>query len=261
MTTTDRTPVGGDQLFDVCGKTVLITGGSRGLGLEMAHGYSARGAHVIVVSRKLEACEKLAAELRETYGGDADAYACNVSDWAQCDQLMEAVHDKYGQLDVLINNAGLSPLYPSLDKVEAALFDKVIGVNLRGPFRLSVLAGAAMEEGRGGSIINITSTQSIKPRPHALPYAAAKAGLNAVTEGLAHAFGPSVRVNAILCGPFLTEVADAWDMDEFEDRARRTMALQRGGRPGEIVGAALYYGSDASSFATGAVLRLDGGYV
>lgn len=103
------------------------------------------------------------------------------------------------------------------------MFDKVIGVNLRGPFRLSVLAGTKMAEGRGGSIINITSTQSIKPRPHALPYAAAKAGLNAVTEGLAHAFGPTVRVNAILCGPFLTEVAEAWDMEEFEERAQRTM--------------------------------------
>ena len=121
--------------------------------------------------------------------------------------------------------------------------------------------GTRMAEGRGGSIVNITSTQSIKPRPHALPYAAAKAGLNAVTEGLAHAFGPSVRVNAILCGPFLTEVSEAWDMEEFEERAQRTMALQRGGRPEEIVGAALYYASDASSFATGAVLRLDGGYV
>ena len=85
--------------------------------------------------------------------------------------------------------------------------------------------------------------------------------MNAVTEGLAHAFGPSVRVNAILCGPFLTEVSEAWDMEEFEERAQRTMALQRGGRPEEIVGAALYYASDASSFATGAVLRLDGGYV
>lgn len=261
MTTPTASSTSTDPLFDVRDKVVLITGGSRGLGLQMAHGFAARGANVIIASRKLAACEEVAADLRATYGVEAGAQACNVSDWSQCDELMDKVHNEFGQLDVLVNNAGLSPLYPSLDKVEEALFDKVIGVNLRGPFRLSVLAGTAMAEGRGGSIINITSTQSIKPRPHALPYAAAKAGLNAVTEGLAHAFGPTVRVNAILCGPFLTEVSEAWDMEEFEERAQRTMALQRGGRPGEIVGAALYYASDASSFATGAVLRLDGGYV
>lgn len=260
--TTSRTPnTGTDPLFDVRDKLVLITGGSRGLGLRMAHGFAGRGAHVLIASRKVAACEEVAAELRDTYGTKAGAYACNVSDWSQCDELMAAVHAEFGQLDVLVNNAGLSPLYPSLEKVEQALFDKVIGVNLRGPFRLSVLAGARMAEGRGGSIINVTSTQSIKPRPHALPYAAAKAGLNAVTEGLAHAFGPTVRVNAILCGPFLTEVAEAWDMEAFEQRAGQTMALRRGGRPEEIVGAALYYASGASSFATGAVLRLDGGYV
>jgi NAD(P)-dependent dehydrogenase (short-subunit alcohol dehydrogenase family) len=138
------------------------------------------------------------------------------------------------------------------------LFDKVIAVNLRGPFRLSVLAGGRMAAAEGGSIINISSVAAVRPRPDMLPYASAKAGLNALTAGLAHAFGPSVRCNAIMAGTFLTDISKSWDLPAFAERAK-TFALGRGGQPDEIVGACLYLASDASSYTTGTVMSIDGG--
>jgi NAD(P)-dependent dehydrogenase (short-subunit alcohol dehydrogenase family) len=138
------------------------------------------------------------------------------------------------------------------------LFDKVLGVNLKGPFRLMALVGSRMAEGNGGSIINISSMGAVRPRPAILPYAAAKAGLNALTVGFAHTFGPSVRVNAIMAGTFLTDVSKAWDMAAFDQRAQG-FAAKRGGQPEEIVGAALYLASDASSYTTGSILTVDGG--
>jgi NAD(P)-dependent dehydrogenase (short-subunit alcohol dehydrogenase family) len=134
----------------------------------------------------------------------------------------------------------------------------VIGVNLKGPFRLSALVAARMAADRGGSIINISSVAAERPAPDDLPYAAAKAGLDALTAGFAQAYGPDVRVNTIMAGPFLTDISKAWDLAAFEATAK-TYALQRGGRPDEIVGAALYLASDASSFTTGSILRVDGG--
>ena len=163
-----------------------------------------------------------------------------------------------GSVDVLVNNAGMSPLYDSVDSVSEELFDKVLAVNLKGPFRLSALVGTRMAAGAGGSIINISSVGAVHPRPNILPYAAAKAGLNALTEGLARTFGPSVRVNAIMAGTFLTDVSKAWDMEAFAERAKG-FALERGGEPHEIVGAALYLASDLSSYTTGSILTVDGG--
>ena len=171
---------------------------------------------------------------------------------------MDRVYDELGHVDVLVNNAGMSPLYGDITDVSEELFDKVIGVNLKGPFRLTALIGTRMAAGTGGSIINISSTGAVRPRPAILPYAAAKAGLNALTVGFAHTFGPSVRVNAIMAGTFLTDVSKAWDMEAFGKRAE-AFAAKRGGEPEEIVGAALYLASDASSYTTGSILTVDGG--
>ena len=171
---------------------------------------------------------------------------------------MDEVERELGPIDVLVNNAGLSPVYDSATGITEALFDKVLDVNLKGPFRLSVLVGDRMAARSGGSIINITSMGAVRPRPHILPYAAAKAGLNALTTGLAHTYGPSVRVNAIMAGTFLTDISKAWDAEVFARRSQ-TFALKRGGEPDEIVGTALYLASDASSYTTGAVIAVDGG--
>ena len=244
--------------FDLTDRVALITGGSRGLGRQMALAFAKRGAKVAIASRKREQCEATAEELR-ALGAEAFAFDCHVADWNRCGELVEAVYEHFGTIDVLVNNAGMSPLYPSLAEVSEALFDKVIGVNLKGPFRLTALVGSRMVAGDGGSIINISSIASIQPSPNAEPYGAAKAGLNAITRSFAWEYGPKVRVNAILAGPFLTDIADAWDMEAFEQRAATTIPLQRGGQPEEIVGAALYFASQASSYTTGALLRVDGG--
>jgi len=244
--------------FDLSGKVALITGGSRGLGRAMALGFAEAGADVIVASRKLDACESVAEEIRQL-GRSAFAYQVNMTHWDELDGLVDASIEAFGHLDVLVNNAGMSLLYENLGAVTEAMWDKVVGLNLKGPFRLTALVGERMAADRGGSIINISSTGSIRPAPFMLPYDAAKAGLNALTVGFAHAYGPSVRVNTIMAGPFLTDVAAAWDLEEFEREAKRRHALGRGGQPEEILGAALYFASDASSYTTGAVLRVDGG--
>ncbi|MDA0790141.1 MAG: SDR family oxidoreductase [Proteobacteria bacterium] len=239
-------------------KVVLITGGSRGLGRAMALGFAGQGAHIAIVSRKLEVCQETAAEV-EALGVSAFPYACHVGHWQELDTMVDAVYERFGRVDVLINNAGMSPLYESLDQVSEDLFDKIIGVNLKGPFRLSANVGARMMRGDGGNIINISSTASVRPSPNAEPYGAAKAGLNAITQSFASAYGPRVRVNCIMAGPFLTDISKAWDMESFKRQAERTIPLKRGGQPEEIVGAALYLASDEASFTTGALLAVDGG--
>lgn len=247
-----------DELFDFQGKVVLVTGGSRGLGRQMAVAFARSGADVAVTSRKIEACEEVAAEI-EALGRQALAVASHVGHWDELDGLVDAVYDRFGRLDVLVNNAGMSPLYPSLEEVSEDLFDKVIAVNLKGPFRLSALVGSRMAAGDGGCILNISSNAAVHPSPAAEPYGSAKAGLNALTRSLAFAYGPKVRVNCIQAGPFFTDVSRHWNMEAFEGRAKESIALQRGGDPSEIVGAALYLCSSAGSFTTGAILPVDGG--
>ena len=247
------------SLFDLTGKVALVTGGSRGLGREMVLDFARAGADVIIASRKLDACERLAEEVRAETGRGALPVACHVGEWDQVEQLAETAYAEFGRVDVLVNNAGMSPLYDHVVNVTEALYDKVLDVNLKGPFRLTALVGTRMAEDEGGSIIMVSSTASLHPKADVISYAAAKAGLNAITIGFAHAFAPKVRVNCIIPGPFLTDISKAWDMEAFNARAAGTILLQRGGEPNEIVGAALYFASAASSFTTGALLTVSGG--
>ncbi len=247
-----------DNPFDLSGKVVLVTGGSRGLGRAMVLGFAAHGADVIIASRKFDACEAVAAEVR-AMGRKALPVAAHVGRWDDCDALVHHVYAQFGRIDVLVNNAGMSPLYGKLSEVTEDMFDKVLAVNLKGPYRLSALIGERMAEGDGGSIINVSSVAAVNPAPNAEPYGAAKAGLNNLTRSFAFAFGPKVRVNSIMAGPFLTDISKAWDMEVFKQRAATRIALKRGGEADEIVGAALYFASSASSFTTGAILRVDGG--
>jgi NAD(P)-dependent dehydrogenase (short-subunit alcohol dehydrogenase family) len=244
---------------DLTGRIALVTGGSRGLGRAIVQGLAEAGADVIITSRKLEECERAAAEVERDTGRRALALRCHVGHWEAVDELVDRAYAEFRQIDILVNNAGMSPLYDRPSDVTEELWDKVIAVNLKGPFRLSALVGERMQQGGGGSIINISSSGSRYPRGDIIPYAAAKAGLNALSEAFAHAYGPQVRVNVVMAGPFLTDISKAWDMNGFEEMAKR-FALRRAGRPEEIVGAVLYLASDASSFTTGAVLQVDGGY-
>jgi NAD(P)-dependent dehydrogenase (short-subunit alcohol dehydrogenase family) len=243
--------------FRLDGRVALITGGTRGLGWEIARTFAAAGADVVVSSRHEDACREAAAALQES-GTRAIGIPCHVGHWDEVDRLAAAAEEWRGGVDVLVNNAGMSPLYQNLSDISEELWDKVIGVNLKGPFRLSTLLGEAMKTRGSGSIINVSSTGAVRPTHDIVPYAAAKAGLNAMTAGLAEALGPEVRVNCIMPGPFLTDISTHWDLDAFATTAR-TFPLRRGGRPEEIAGAALYLASDASSFTTGATISVDGG--
>src|SRR5579864_3093429 len=246
--------------FDLKGKTALITGGSRGLGRAMAFAFAEAGANVAVVSRKLDACEATAREL-EARGVEAFPYACHIGRWDEIEPMVNAVWGRFGKVDVLVNNAGMSPLYGALDEVNERAFDSVIGVNFKGPFRLTALIGKRMHEGAGGSVINISSTASLGASPWALPYAGAKAALNALTQGFAAAYSPNVRVNTIVVGPFGTDVAEHWADPPDHAHPGYTKAGFRIGRPEEIQGLALYLASDASSFTNAATIRIDGGPV
>jgi NAD(P)-dependent dehydrogenase (short-subunit alcohol dehydrogenase family) len=246
-------------LFDLADKVAVVTGGSRGLGLEMAKAFAHAGARIVIASRKGDACEKVAAEVQSESGQQCLGIPCHVGRWEDCDRLAQFAYDRFGRVDILVNNAGMSPLYDSLPAVSEELYDKVLAVNLRGPFRLSSLIGSRMKDGDGGSIINVSSIAAVQPTPNELPYALAKAGLNAMTVGMARAFAPKVRVNCIMPGPFMTDISKAWDAEMFAKMVRSSIPLQRGGEPNEIVGAALYFASDASSYTTGAVLKIDGG--
>src|SRR5258705_13366482 len=206
-------------LFDLSGKVALVPGGSRGLGRAMVLAFAQAGADVIIASRKLASCEATAEEVRTATGRRALPVACHVGHWGQVEALAETAYKEFGRVDVLVNNAGMSPLYDRIENVTEDLWDKVLDVNLKGPFRLTAMVGARMAAGASGSIIMVSSTSAIRPTAGVIPYAAAKAAVNAKT----------------------------------------TMALGRGGEPEEVVGAALYFASSASSFTTGAVLGIHGG--
>jgi NAD(P)-dependent dehydrogenase (short-subunit alcohol dehydrogenase family) len=249
----------GNDLFDLTDRVAVVTGGSRGLGRAMVLALAQHGADVVVASRNADACDVVAAEAAVLGGRRAVSATFHAAHWESCESLADFTYGQFGRCDILVNNAGMSPLYPSLTDVTEDLFDKVVGVNFKGPFRLSAIIGERMARASGGSIINISSIAAVQPGPKALVYASAKAALNAMTIGLAHAYGPSVRANVIMPGPFLTDVSRHWDMDAFDARARTDIPLRRAGQAEEIVGAALYLASDASSFTTGAVIKVDGG--
>ena len=164
------------DLFDLSGRVALVTGGSRGLGREMALAFARFGADVMIASRKQDACDAAAEEIRRATGRRALGRACHVGRWDELQGLVDAAYEHFGQVDVLVNNAGMSPLYPSVEAVSEELWDKVLDVNLKGPFRLTAVVGTRMAEGNGGSIINISSGAAAHPMPDVIPYAAAKIG-------------------------------------------------------------------------------------
>jgi len=252
-----------DNPFDLSGRTALVTGGSRGLGREMALAFARAGADVMIASRSLDSCRATADEIAAATGRRVLARACHVGRWDELDGLADDAWNLLGGLDILVNNAGKSPLYDHVANIDEKLWDSVIGLNLKGPFRLSAVLGTRMGEraaalGRTASIINISSIAAIHPTPDVVPYTAAKAGLNAITIGLAQTFGPHVRVNCIMPGSFRTDISKAWDW-KLVDQAMKRVALRRVGEPHEIVGAAMYLASDAAAYTTGAIITVDGG--
>lgn len=242
------------DLFNLTGKIALVTGGSRGLGLQMVRAFAEHGADVVIVSRKLEACEAAAAEVR-AMGRRALAISAHVGKWPEIDAMIDTAYAAFGRIDILVSNAGMSPAQPS-DEVSEALFDSVLNLNFKGPFRLTAKIARRMADGDGGAVINISASGAFSPHPNIVPYCAGKAALNAMTLAFAQEYAPKVRVNAICPGPFLTDIAKSWPA---EARERAHNAVGRPGQPEEIVTTALYLASPASSFTTGTLIRVDGG--
>ncbi|MGD9797883.1 MAG: SDR family NAD(P)-dependent oxidoreductase [Acidimicrobiia bacterium] len=246
------------ERFDLTGKVAVVTGGSRGIGRAVIEAFAAAGADVVIASRKLDNCRAVADHVAATTGRRAVPVAFHAGRWDDAERLAEAVYDELGRCDVLVNNAGMSPLYPDLVSVTEELYDKTHAVNARGPFRLSALIGTRMNEGDGGSIINISASGALHPDRSYLPYGMAKAALNALTLGLAGAWNPKVRANAVLPGPFATDIAEAWAPGQADGIAARN-PMGRIGYPDDAVGVCLFLASDASSYVNGAQILLDGG--
>jgi NAD(P)-dependent dehydrogenase (short-subunit alcohol dehydrogenase family) len=244
------------ELHDLTGRVAVVTGGSRGIGRAIVQILAEAGAGVVIASRKAAACEAVAEEVGASTGRAAVGIACHVGHWDECEALIARTLERFGRIDVLVNNAGMSPPYESLVAVSEELWDKTVAVNLKGPFRLSALAATHMAAGEGGSIINIGTAGSLMASVNELPYACAKAGLNALTVGLAETYAPKVRVNAILPGPFRTDLSRAWAPEGPE---APFVPLGRMGEPAEVAPLALHLASAASSFTTGAIIRVDGG--
>lgn len=244
--------------LSAAGKVVVVTGATKGLGRAMALGFAEAGADIVVASRKLDACEAVAAEVR-ALGRRALPVACHVGDWEQCGALVDATVAEFGRIDVLVNNAGIAPVPPSLKDVTPELFDKTIEVNLKGPLRLTALAAEHMPA--GGAVINISSKASLYPSPFTVVYAAAKAGQNALTKASAQEFGPrGIRVNSIVCGTFHTDsFHKSMPSEEAQQQMASRVSLRRVADADEIVGTALYLASDASSYLNGELILLDGG--
>jgi len=244
--------------FDLTGKVAVVTGGSRGIGRVIVQGFAEAGADVVIASRKLDNCQVAADEVTASTARRALAVACHVADWAQCDDLVASTYAEFGRCDVLVNNAGMSPRYDAVADITEAYYDKVAGVNLKGPFRLAVEFGRRMAEAGGGSIINVSTIGSLRPGKDEIVYACAKAGLNALTVAIAEAYGPSVRCNTILPGGVMTDIADAWPPEMLE--AAKQVPLGRIGEAADFIGPAIFLASGASAFITGEHLRVDGGH-
>jgi NAD(P)-dependent dehydrogenase (short-subunit alcohol dehydrogenase family) len=240
------------------GKVALVTGATRGLGLAIARGLAEAGASVVVSSRKAEACEKVAAEIASDFDVPTLALPLHVGQWDAIEPAVAHVVESLGQLDIVVNNAGIAPLAPSLLEVGESLFDKTMDVDLKGPFRLMAVAGAHMRDRGTGSIVNISSIGAHRPSPAEAMYAAAKNGLNALTQAFAQEYAPDVRVNCIMPGAFATDMAADWD-DDFIGLVTRGLPAGRLGRPDEIVGMVVHLAGDRAGYTTGSIIAVDGG--
>lgn len=243
---------------EFAGKVVVVTGGSRGIGRAIAVGFAAAGADVVIASRKLDNCSALAAGLDAEFGVSCLPIAYHAAKWADSDRLADEVLQRYGRCDVLVNNAGMSPFHDGVATITEEYYDKVLGVNLKGPFRLSVRLGTHMAENGGGSVINVSTIGSLRPAAHEIVYGMAKAGLNALTIALSGEFAPTVRVNGLLPGAVDTDIAAVWS-PEVRQAAAEGAPLGRLGVPDDFVGPALWLASERSAFVTGTLIRVDGG--
>lgn len=248
--------------FDLTGKIALVTGASRGIGEGIARLLAAQGAHVIVSSRKQDACEAVAASIRED-GGKAEAYACHIGEMAQIDKLFADLEARHGRIDILVNNAATNPHFGHITETDVGAFQKTVDVNIRGYFFMSSAAARLMGRNGGGSIVNVASVNGVTPGAQQGIYSITKAAVISMTKAFARECAPQkVRVNALLPGATDTKFASAlFHNPVILEQALSRIPMRRVAEPSEMAGAVLYLASDAASYTTGAALNVDGGYL
>ena len=248
--------------FSLEGKIALVTGASRGIGEAIAMCFAENGAECILASRKAEALEGVVKKI-EAANGKAIACAANMGDLAQIADLFAFIRDKYGKLDILVNNAATNPYFGAMTGAEEWAWDKTLAVNLKGPFFATQQAAKLMDVAGGGAIVNVASINGVKPAPTQGIYSITKAGLIAMTKAYAKELAnQNIRVNALLPGLTKTDFSKAlFEMEEIHKHVIAEIPLQRHAEPHEMAGAVLYLVSDAASFTTGICITCDGGYL
>ncbi|MFZ5756535.1 MAG: SDR family oxidoreductase [Pseudomonadota bacterium] len=250
------------SLFGLQGRIALVTGASRGIGEAIARLLARHGAHVIVSSRKLADCERVAADIR-TAGGSAEALACHIGEMEQIRAAFATIRASHGRLDILVNNAATNPYFGPILDTDIGAFQKTVDVNIRGYFFMSVEGGKLMRENGGGAIVNVASVNGVIPGPMQGIYSVTKAAVISMTEAFAReCAGMNIRVNALLPGMTDTKFAAALvKNDAIRTTALQHVAMNRVAQPEEMAGAVLYLVSDAASYTTGTSINVDGGYL
>ena len=250
------------DLFDLTGRVAIVTGSTKGIGRAMAQGLAEAGASVVVSSRKQDLCDEVAAEIAEATGADVAGMACHVGEWDTVPAFVERVVERFGRIDVLVNNAGINPARITVEDMTLAYWRKVFSVNLEGPLRTSQLVAPIMRGGGGGSIVNIGTMATYSGGSAVCAYGSSKAGLLNLTKSMAMEWAPwKVRVNLLSPGPFMSEMMEggARTSPGFYELVAGGTFQKRIADPAEIVGPVLYLASDASSFVTGDDLSVSGG--
>ena len=250
------------ELFDLTGKVAIVTGSTKGIGRAMAQGLAEAGANVVISSRKQELCDEVAAEVAAATGRETFGLACHVGDWEAIPSFVDAVVDRFGKIDVLVNNAGINPAPTTVSEMSLEYWRKLFNVNLEGPLRMSQQVAPVMRDNGGGSIVNIVTMAAYSGGPNVCAYGSSKAALINLTKSMSQEWAPwNVRVNALCPGPFMTEmVAGAERVREgFIDMIANGTLMKRVADASEIVGPVLYLASDASSYVTGDEISVSGG--
>jgi dehydrogenase/reductase SDR family member 4 len=250
-----------NSTFDLTGKVAVITGASKGIGEAIAHLYGSAGAQVVVSSRKQEAVDSVAKSINDA-GGRAIAIACNMGDMNDVQKLITETITAFGQINILVNNAATNPTFGPVIETNEAAFDKIMNVNVKGPFEFAKKAYPFMKEKKSGSIINISSVGGLRPEAGLGIYSMSKAALISLTKVMAKEWGDdNIRANVICPGLIKTKFSEAlWSNDKIMHTMMKMLPIKRVGTPEEIAALALFLGSDASAYCTGSVFTADGGF-
>ncbi len=249
-------------LFSLKGKVAVVTGSSKGIGEAIARGLAEHGAKVVISSRKQEAIDEVAAQFKQD-GLEATGIACHVGKADQRKALIKQTIEQYGGVDILVNNAAINPVFGPIEEAEEVAFDKIMDVNVKAPWMLANLALPSMKERGGGSVINISSVEGLKPGFGLGIYSTSKAALIMLTQNQAKEWGQyKVRSNAICPGLIKTKFSAAlWQNEALMKMIKQNLPSSRMGTPEEMAGLAVLLASDAAAYMTGGVYTADGGYM